>query len=171
MFINAIRYNNNKTGICESCGCSQFTCLLLQHLRSIYISKSTRQSIVLICVDNSNKNSTTFTATNRMNPGIVMIELRDLTYIEQLLIAKVQRVIRVYRLYSEIKRIVRVQTIRIQNKSHEQWSRYYSEIVNRSPQKPTALSIITIVIRYLYRAQWYSYKTSLNSCSSSSFEI
>jgi len=54
------------------------------------------------------KNPTKFTAANRMNPGIVPIELQDLTYFEQLLIAKVLRVMRVYRLHSEIKRFTRV---------------------------------------------------------------
>jgi len=34
-------------------------------------------------------NKTKFTAANRMNPGIEPIELQDLTYFEQLLIAKV----------------------------------------------------------------------------------
>jgi len=54
------------------------------------------------------KNPTKFTEANRMNPGIVPIELQDLTYFEQLLIAKVLRVMRVYRLHSEIKRFTRV---------------------------------------------------------------
>lgn len=41
-----------------------------------------------------------FTAVNKMDPRMVPIELQGLTYVEQLLIAKVQPVIRVYRIKS-----------------------------------------------------------------------
>ena len=43
------------------------------------------------------RNPNKFTAVNRMDPKDVPIELMDLTYVEQLLIGRVQPVMRVYR--------------------------------------------------------------------------
>ena len=85
------------------------------------------------------KNSRKFTAANNMDPGIVPIELQDLTFVEQLLIARVQPVMRVYRIksrgipgqYAYKGNIINI-------------GQNITEIINSLPRTPSTLSVVVV---------------------------
>lgn len=63
-------------------------------------SRVTIQTKSIDLCEQCKRNAFKFTASNKINLGIVPNGLKDLTYVEQLLIAKVQPVMRVYRIKS-----------------------------------------------------------------------
>lgn len=75
----------------------------LQKLQSYTCKNCSRtliqEKIFEICTQ-CRRNPSKFTAANHMDPKDVPIELKDLSYVEQLLISRVQPVMRVYRVKS-----------------------------------------------------------------------
>lgn len=85
------------------------------------------------------KNPNKFTAANNMNPGNVPLQLQDLTFVEQLLIAKIQPVMRVYRVKSRGIPGQYAYTGNIINIGQN-----INEIINLLPRTPSTLSVVII---------------------------